>query len=411
MKKISKILLCILLVLIFAIPLAFAGCGQDVVVSFDKKYELIFDDLSDKTIVKDQSVGLPQVSEEYADLFLGWYDAERNQKIDDLNSITKSTVLEARFSKELSGFYNLQGKYEKTWKNLKEEYAGAFTENGIKSYKDYESFFMDFKGAFIIDESVNNIGEFAFCGCHELTEIIIPNSVTNIERHAFADCYGLTQITIPTSITAIDDHVFSSCIGLTSVAIPETVTSIGEYAFSSCHELTEITIPDSVTDLARGVLSGCEKLTSFTIPTKITSIERELFSGCRGLTSITIPPNITSIGVHAFSSCVGLTNIIIPDSVTTIGDYAFLTCSGLESVTFSSSVTSYGINSFKYDSNLTSITIDSAYVASSFGTGVFPYVKTVYVKNGLEVGWQLEREFTKQETSDKEGYDKYVKKS
>ena len=86
----------------------------------------------------------------------------------------------------------------------------------------------------IIENSVTNIGEYAFMFCSSITSVTIPNSVTSIGEGAFQNCSGLTSVTIPNSVTSIGGFAFMYCKGLTSVTIPNSVTSIGEGAFYDC---------------------------------------------------------------------------------------------------------------------------------------------------------------------------------
>ena len=63
-----------------------------------------------------------------------------------------------------------------------------------------------------IENSVTNIGEWAFYNCFALTSVTIPNSVTSIGACAFYDCSSLTYITIPNSVTSIEKSTFYGCI-------------------------------------------------------------------------------------------------------------------------------------------------------------------------------------------------------
>ena len=85
---------------------------------------------------------------------------------------------------------------------------------------------------------VTSIGDWAFSGCNNLTEIVIPDSVTSIGDYAFHYCSSLTKIVIPDSITSIGDCAFRGCYSLTEIVIPDSVASIGDYAFSGCSSLT-----------------------------------------------------------------------------------------------------------------------------------------------------------------------------
>ena len=209
------------------------------------------------------------------------------------------------------------------------------------------------QGAYIIPQSVTNIGHAAFSGCKGLTSVTIPNSVTSIGSSTFAYCSSLTSVTIPNSVTSIGNSAFSGCSSLTSVTIPNSVTSIGDFAFYECENLASIIIPSSVMSIGSGAFSSCPNLpvidnvryadtylveavdkTQYTyIITKGTRwIESEAFANCVNLKSIVIPEGITSIPSHAFYACGNLTSVTIPTSVNSIEYYAFRDCNNLNSI-------------------------------------------------------------------------------
>ena len=222
----------------------------------------------------------------------------------------------------------------------------------------------------VLDSRLTYIGERAFDGCSNLTDVTIPESVTGIGSFAFAFCHGLTGITLPSGLTTLGSNPFGYCNLLTSITIPETnasfrsvdgvlfnkacteilsvpsgksgsysipesVTGIGSNAFAGCKNLTDVIIPEGVTSIANAAFYYCSGLAGITIPEGVTSISTAVFEGCSGLTGITIPERVTSIGSYAFSGCSSLTSITIPGSVTSIDRYAFGDCSSLTSITFS----------------------------------------------------------------------------
>ncbi len=303
-----------------------------------------------------------------------------------------------------------------------------------------------------IPDSVTSIGSDTFRDCSELTSITIPDSVTSIGDYAFYNTTWYnnqpdgvvyagkvaykykgempenTSIILKNDTLGIADFAFSWCLGLTSITIPDSVTSIGSSAFSYCRGLTSITIPDSVTSIGNYAFRGCSGLESITIPfvgaTKDGTgnpLFGYIFSSGNSVecNDDAVPSSLKTviiiggkhIGGSAFSGCSGLTSITIPDSVTSIGDYAFFDCSGLTNITIPDSITSIGEDAFVGCSKLKTVIIDSSEIAklSDSSSYLLDYAETVYVKEGIEVGSYITNNFTLAESSDMEGYVKYIK--
>lgn len=60
-----------------------------------------------------------------------------------------------------------------------------------------------------IELGVTSIGNYGFCGCTSLAQIIIPSGVTHIGESAFYKCSALQSVTLPNSITNIGVFAFS----------------------------------------------------------------------------------------------------------------------------------------------------------------------------------------------------------
>jgi hypothetical protein len=161
----------------------------------------------------------------------------------------------------------------------------------------------------------------------------VSNTVTDIGNFAFSGCHGMATVTMPDSLLSIGAGAFEECASLTNVRIPDSVTNLGSAAFSSCTSLRNVTISTNVTSLEDGAFSGCSGLANVIIPDSVTNIGENAFGGCTSLTSVTIPNRVTSIGIYAFDGCSSLTNVMIPASVTSIGTDAFLRCPRLVAIT------------------------------------------------------------------------------
>lgn len=240
--------------------------------------------------------------------------------------------------------------------------------------------------------SVNEIGEYTFYNCSNLTSVTIPNTVTSIGYRAFYGCHSLSSIEIPNSVTKIGDQAFLDCSVLTSinvesnnpsfssnegilytknkntliccpggkkgsVKIPNSVSEIEYNAFSYCSGVTSVVIPNTVTEIRSWVFYDCSSLTGIEIPNSVTKIGGYAFSDCRGLTSVVIPQSVTSIGSGAFYDCSSLKNVEIPNSVTSIGDLAFNGCSSLNGIEIPNSITSIGYKTFADCNDLKTIYI------------------------------------------------------
>ena len=151
--------------------------------------------------------------------------------------------------------------------------------------------------------SVVSIGIDAFEDSGVAT-IIMGANVASIGNSAFNGCNNLTNVTIGTSVTNIGDTVFSYCPNLTSIIIPGNVTQIGNGSFANT-SLSSITIPGSVTSIGDGAFYQ-SALTNAIIANGVTSIGNQMFEDCLNLTSVTIGNSVTNIGSAAFLECVSL---------------------------------------------------------------------------------------------------------
>ena len=230
-----------------------------------------------------------------------------------------------------------------------------------------------------ISDSVTSIGESAFKGCKVLSSIIVDernakydsrnNCNAIIETESNCLIQGCKNTVIPHSVTSIGQNAFNGCTNLTNISIPDSVTSIGHNAFEGCTSLTSITIPDSVTSIESRAFRACKELTSIAVDKNnakydsrnncnaiIETESNRLIQGCK---NTVIPHSVTCIGDSAFYRCSNLTTIAIPNSVKEIKEHAFA-YSGLTKISIPNSVTRIESDTF-YDCNsLTSITIPNS---------------------------------------------------
>lgn len=84
------------------------------------------------------------------------------------------------------------------------------------------------------------IGDSAFYGCSELTDIRLPKTIKTIGEKAFYGCMSLVSITLPEGITNIGELAFINCMNLRKITLPSTLTGIGSNTFDNCSNLRTI---------------------------------------------------------------------------------------------------------------------------------------------------------------------------
>lgn len=120
----------------------------------------------------------------------------------------------------------------------------------------------------LIEDGVQNIGQYAVARCENMTDISIPESVTEIGDGAFIDVYSLKSLKLPNSLTKIGSSAFSGCTSLKSITIPKNVDFIGTGAFGNCANLESVYF--------------CGNAPSYFGDNGIVRLN--MFSGCRNLT-------------------------------------------------------------------------------------------------------------------------------
>lgn len=234
---------------------------------------------------------------------------------------------------------------------------------------------------------IASIGECAFEGCTNLTEVVIHATLGksgsiggHIEQRAFYGCSSLKKVTFGNDceLQTIDGSAFCGCTNLESITIPSSVTNFASSTFSGCTNLKSITIPSSVTSLANHTFSGCTNLKTVTIEegSKLTAIPEAAFADCPNLTNFNIPSDcpVAVIDNYAFSGCTALESFTIPAHVKLIGLNAFEDCTALKTLNFTANSTAdMKINNSAFENckSLTFIDLSACTALTQIGEDAF----------------------------------------
>ncbi len=191
----------------------------------------------------------------------------------------------------------------------------VLTVSGSGATYDFESIGSDYAinpdiaryvNTLVIEEGITSIGEKAFTGCYDLTEIIFPKSLEEIGEKAF---WGtrINRLSFPegSSLNTIGSEAFKNCSWMKEADLSNcnSLEKLGVYSFSDCGDLSSVLFPSEgmFAEISEGAFWGCNGLTSIVLPKGITTIGENAFYGCWSLHYVYIPETASSIAADAFS--------------------------------------------------------------------------------------------------------------
>ena len=175
----------------------------------------------------------------------------------------------------------------------------------------------------VLADTITGIGNFAFNGFSQVTEIEIPRDAATVSTSAFRNCTSLRNFTVDPENTTFseengilynaDQTVLILCPPAKRSAreIPATVNTIGNYAFAYNDSLTGVTLPDALETIEANAFYDCDGLTSITIPGETVTVGENAFYDCDGLTTVRVTAADAEIGKNAFYDCDAVTAVTI----------------------------------------------------------------------------------------------------
>lgn len=292
-----------------------------------------------------------------------------------------------------------------------------------------------------IPSSVKKIENFAFELNSFLNSVIFISGDIELEESIFSYCQNLKDVTLTLGLKTIPKNTFSSCKNLESIVIPKGVTEIGEGAFGGCSNLSSVILSEGLEQIGNFAFKNCSKLISITLPDSLITIADEAFYGS-GLKSLHIPKNVKniwtinsgsleSVTVDAenpiFSSEDGILysgstlvcypskktsgTVTVKDGVTRIRVEAF-DFSVTETLILPVSLTEIGEYTMNVNRNLVNVIMNCKNIDDNIIKNIATetYCQNLYISETSDVtAKEFLKSFTKAETSDKEGYIKYIK--
>jgi len=190
----------------------------------------------------------------------------------------------------------------------------------------------------VIPSDVLYIGQYAFYGCKELSEISIPSSVSEIKSSAFYNCTGLTSVVIPYGCSVMG-YAFYGCSGITYFKLEgKGNKSYGASILGNTTSLTEVCVNADSTgwrDTWQGKPVVKESLYGliYTVNSDGTAysvrLKNKSTTGKIIVSSSFSDLPVTEIEASGFINCASITSVTLPATITTVGENSFRGCSSL----------------------------------------------------------------------------------
>lgn len=343
MKKLNRPLL---ILLMMAMILALAGCGQQAeeenadfayVLNSTGEYARIvrYKGEGSEVVIPDTLNGKP-VKE------IGAYTFLSTPQVTSISIPASVTKIED------PSFYTLPNLETIT---IAEESVGFTVVDGVLYHKKMGTIYCYPQGkkgdSFTLPDTVKTINGNAFYHS-QLVEIDMGNAVTKVLAGAFAESQNLTTVTFSPKTSQLYENAFMNCASLTNLMLPDSLTSIGSGCFSGCVSLTDIVLPENINTLESRAFADCTGLKSVVINSlQIQRIADGTFEGDVSLESITFGTEVMGIADNAFKGCAALKAVVLTEKLSVLGKEAFAGCTSLEDITLPLSVAQVGARAFE----------------------------------------------------------------
>lgn len=215
----------------------------------------------------------------------------------------------------------------------------SYTLVGIGSYKGKEIIVPKEHNS----KPVSTIGVNAFKNNTEIIKIVISSNINEIANYAFLGCNNLTDIKFESEsiLMSIGEKAFSRCENLPKIELPASINIIGKEAFSACYSLRNIELSSELISFGANVFEGTEWWESCADGIVYIGSIAYGYKGNSGEEELAFKVETKVIPDYAFSSLNFIKRIRLTKDVEIIGYAAFTNCKLLESIEVHSENTKY----------------------------------------------------------------------
>lgn len=209
---------------------------------------------------------------------------------------------------------------------------------------------------------VTTIGRRAFQNCSSMIELTIPNGITFIDREAFRDCTNLEKLYYDCTLEKIGTNIFSGCSKLTMAYLGENAASIGTNdtgtVFGPALEAFFVDEKNQKLTAIDGVLYWIREDGNYSLALYPVAKKQERFA---------VSNTVSGISGGALCGNPYLKQIVINGEKLTIEKEAMCNLSALEKITFSGEIEALETNIITNCNNLQEIYVETNLPSPKYG--------------------------------------------
>ena len=189
----------------------------------------------------------------------------------------------------------------------------------------------------LTDTSIKVLGKGSMSNIKE-SKIDLSNSlIERISQETFKNNDSLCEIVLPSTLTYIGDSAFSGCANLSQVTFNSSTITIQDNAFANT-KIASIDLSNVEVELGDEVFIGCSELVYANLG-KVMSMGKYTFALDEALYMVEFEEGSLDIGTYTFALCIynnknyyhdNLKYVIVPNSITCIPEYSFAFCKNID---------------------------------------------------------------------------------